>query len=304
MMAWTLPPLARAMILAIPAFACRDSASRSSIDSGLPDADAVPIDSGLRDADALSIDSSLPDANALPIDSGLPDGGDGGADAADGNAPLAEDSDINPIDDGTSPDDGGADGCPSTQPVGVCSTTGLSCGPYPGAAPAGPYAVFGCGVCTCAEGMWRCDADGGAGAADASSQDALTDAEADGAPSGTYTCHVVQIRHGNCQEPWPPGFSLDIDGGVANGGLCVTFALTISGSTITVPGWFSCTGSWNGSVFTCTITGAAPSGAACPGVTWAVSTSGYQGNDSLPLQPGQLWAGIATGNGFNSLCQR
>jgi hypothetical protein len=127
-------------------------------------------------------------------------------------------------------------------------------------------------------------------------------------PDGAYQCTVTQVRAGGsgCGEPWPPGFAsggdLNDGGGIGVGS---TFAMTIAGTTVGVRGSFSCQGTWNGSGFECTISGTSSDGAMpCPGVQWSILTSGVTPNDSQPLQPGQIWAGIRLDNSFNAVCHR
>jgi hypothetical protein len=192
-----------------------------------------------------------------------------------------------PINDGGVSD--GTEQCPvSTAPVGACSAQGQSCGPY-----------FGCSSCTCNQSTWNCGGSCDASLDDAPSEGAAFDAGLDGAASGAYQCTVTQIRSGDCAEPWPPGFST---------ASARTFSMTIAGGTIDIPGWFYCVGSWNGNVFTCTITGTSGAGGSCPGVPWAILAGGQQPNNDEPLQAGQIWAGTfvpgtPSGNGFDAVCQ-
>ena len=135
-----------------------------------------------------------------------------------------------------------------------------------------------------------------------STTSANQDGAAGGALDGAYRCSVVQIRNGGCAcgEPQPPG-SL---AGVGNG---ATFSMTVSGNTVAVPDSFSCSGSWSGNSFTCTITGCGYSGctacgSSCPNVTFVIEPD--DPDPGRALAPGEIYVGIPLDNSFNAHCGR
>lgn len=122
--------------------------------------------------------------------------------------------------------------------------------------------------------------------------------DAGGDGGTTYQCTVTQIRRGGCAEAWPPNYPGPAFGDAGNG----AFTMKIDGNCVEVTGSFVCSGTWNGDLFKCTITGWEPSYmTACPGTLWEVCLSGQCPESPLP---GQIWTGTdPSGNGFNAICQ-
>jgi Helix-turn-helix domain len=117
------------------------------------------------------------------------------------------------------------------------------------------------------------------------------------ADAGAYQCTVVQIRSdgcGSCGEAHPPGVLTDL-------GIGATFSMTVAGTTVDVPDGFTCSGSWNGSTFTCTITGCGGVGCcSCDSVAFVLMAA--DPDPSRTLAPGQIYAGIPFDNSWNAHC--
>lgn len=128
---------------------------------------------------------------------------------------------------------------------------------------------------------------------------------------GLYQCTVGQTRCGG-GEKWPPGFDALLSGSSQK------FQMTLTGTHISVPGYFECDGHWidmtdptygkHETVLACTL----PTGTSCAqgqqtNVPWAVVTAGIDPNNGHALTSGQVWAGEYPGvppTNLSALCTR
>jgi hypothetical protein len=147
------------------------------------------------------------------------------------------------------------------------------------------------------------------------------DASAAWPPSGTFTCVVVMTRMGVgfCDHPGLPGCHYK-----------PSFDMQISGDSVTLPGNFSCVGTWDagpqgqGGYFTCYVTGSAwviaspdpdggcpPPPAVCANVGWTIFPPGIPTPCPVVLDAGEFCAAIGDysagawwgGQQFQAVCQ-